>query len=106
MINELEDELNHEPCLWLWLYFYYISSIFLMWVGINLYLSNQVLIKLDQLKLLIAVIKPVSLSLLLTFISYNSQHLLSINHKCTHACYNCCSKEKLDVKSREDDAEF
>jgi hypothetical protein len=33
-----------------------ISLLFLlMWVGINLYLSNQVLIKLDQLKLLIAV---------------------------------------------------
>jgi hypothetical protein len=28
---------------------------FLVWVGMNLYLSNQVLIKFDQLKLVIAV---------------------------------------------------
>jgi hypothetical protein len=27
MINELEDELNREPCIWFWLCFYYISSI-------------------------------------------------------------------------------
>jgi hypothetical protein len=27
MIIELEDELNHGPCLWLWLCFWYISSI-------------------------------------------------------------------------------
>jgi hypothetical protein len=67
----------------------------LMWVfGMNLYLSTQVLIKFDQLKLLIAG-KPVSLSLILAFMSYNSQHLLSTNHKYTHACYNCCSEEKV-----------
>jgi hypothetical protein len=37
-------------------YAFAISLLFLlMWVGMNLYLSNQVLIKLDQLKLLIAV---------------------------------------------------
>jgi hypothetical protein len=55
MIIELEDELSRGPYLWLWLCFCYISSIFLMWVGMNLYLSNQVLIKFDQLKSLIAV---------------------------------------------------
>jgi hypothetical protein len=27
MINELEDEINHGPCLWLWLCFYYISYV-------------------------------------------------------------------------------
>jgi hypothetical protein len=27
MIIKLEDELNHGPCLWLWLFFCYISSI-------------------------------------------------------------------------------
>jgi hypothetical protein len=37
-------------------YGYAISLLFLlMWVGTNLYLSNQVLIKFDQLKLLIVV---------------------------------------------------
>jgi hypothetical protein len=56
MIIELEDELNREPCIWFWLRFCYISSIsFNVGFGINLYLSNQVLIKFDQLKLLIAV---------------------------------------------------
>jgi hypothetical protein len=54
MIIELEDELNHGPYLWLWLCC--ISSLsFNVGFGMNLYLSNQVLIKLDQLKLLIAV---------------------------------------------------
>jgi hypothetical protein len=56
MIIELEDELNREPCLWLWLYFCYTYSVsFNVGFGMNLYLSNQVLIKPDQLKLLIAV---------------------------------------------------
>jgi hypothetical protein len=56
MINELEDELNRVPYLWLWVCFCYISSFpFKVGFGMNLYLSNQVLIKLDQLKLLIAV---------------------------------------------------
>jgi hypothetical protein len=56
MIIELEDKLNHGPCLWLWLCFFYISSIsFNVGFGMNLYLSNQMLIKFNQLKLLIAV---------------------------------------------------
>jgi hypothetical protein len=56
MIIELEDELNRGPCLWLWLWLCYISSIsFNMGFGMNLYISNQVLIKFDQLKLLIIV---------------------------------------------------
>jgi hypothetical protein len=58
MIIELESELNRGSCLWLWLWLWLccISSIsFNVGFGINLYLSNQVLIKLDQLKLLIAV---------------------------------------------------
>jgi hypothetical protein len=52
MINELEDELNRGPCLWLWLWlwlwlcFCCISSIsFYMGFSMNLYFSNQVLIK-------------------------------------------------------------
>jgi hypothetical protein len=54
MIIELEDELNHGPCSWLRLCC--ISSIsFNVDFGMNLYFSNQVLIKLDQLKLLIVV---------------------------------------------------
>jgi hypothetical protein len=57
MINEVEDELNRGPCLWLWLYFCYICSN--VGFGIYLYLSNHVLIKFDQLKLLIAVIQSV-----------------------------------------------
>jgi hypothetical protein len=56
MLIELEDELNHRPYLWLWLWLCCNSSIsFKVGFGMNLYLSNQVLIKLDQLKLLIAV---------------------------------------------------
>jgi hypothetical protein len=56
MIIELEYELNCGPYLWSWLCFCYISSIsFNVGFGMNLYLSNQVLIKFDQLKLLIAV---------------------------------------------------
>jgi hypothetical protein len=56
MINELEDELNYRPCLSLWLYFCYTCSVsFNVDFGMNLYLSNQVLIKFDQLKLLITV---------------------------------------------------
>jgi hypothetical protein len=56
MIIELVDELNRGPYLWLWLCLCCISSLsFNAGFGMNLYLSNQVLIKLDQLKLLIAV---------------------------------------------------
>jgi hypothetical protein len=56
MIIELEDELNHGPYLWLRLCLCYTCSVsFNVGFGINLYLSNQVLITLDQLKLLIAV---------------------------------------------------
>jgi hypothetical protein len=56
MITELKDELNSGPCLWLWLCFCYTCSVsFNMGFDMNLYLSNQVLIKLDQIKLLIAV---------------------------------------------------
>jgi hypothetical protein len=56
MIIELEEELNRGPWLWLRLCLCYISSIsFNADFGMNLYLSNQRLIKLDQLKLLIAV---------------------------------------------------
>jgi hypothetical protein len=56
MIIELEDELSRGPYLWFWLCFCYISPIsFNVDFGMNLYLSNHVLIKFDQLKLLIAV---------------------------------------------------
>jgi hypothetical protein len=41
MINELEDELNRGPRLWLWLCFCYIFSIsFNVGFGMNLFLSN------------------------------------------------------------------
>jgi hypothetical protein len=44
------------PCLWLWLCLCCISSLsFNVGFGTDLYLSNLMLIKLDQLKLLIAV---------------------------------------------------
>jgi hypothetical protein len=56
MITELEDELSCEPCIWFWICLCCISSLsFNVDFGMNLYLSNQVLIKFDQLKLLIAV---------------------------------------------------
>jgi hypothetical protein len=56
MINELEDGLNRGSYSWLWLCFCYTYPVsFNVGFGMNLYLSNQVLIKLDQLKLLIAV---------------------------------------------------
>jgi hypothetical protein len=41
MINELEDELNRGPCLCLWLWLCWISSLSLnVSFGMNLYLSN------------------------------------------------------------------
>jgi hypothetical protein len=53
------------PCLWLWLSWtifmvldmlmLYLFYFFNVGFGMNLYLSNQVLIKFDQLKLLITV---------------------------------------------------
>jgi hypothetical protein len=56
MIYELEDELNRGPCLWLWLWLCCVSSIsFSVGFCMNLYFSNQVLITLNKLKLLIAV---------------------------------------------------
>jgi hypothetical protein len=56
MIIELEEELNRGPCLLLWLCFCYTYSISInVGFGMNLYFSNQMLIKLDQLELLIAV---------------------------------------------------
>jgi hypothetical protein len=56
MINEPEDKLNCGSCLWLWLCLCYIVSVsFDVNFGMNLYLSNQVLIKYDQLKLLTVV---------------------------------------------------
>jgi hypothetical protein len=55
MINELEDELNHESCLWFWICLCYIRSLSFNVGWYKLILSNQVLIKLDQLKLLTAV---------------------------------------------------
>jgi hypothetical protein len=59
-----------------------------MWVGINLYfISNQVLIKFDQLKMLNALsqstIKPLH--------SFFAPHLLSTTS--AHPCYKqCCSE--------------
>jgi hypothetical protein len=41
MITELEDELNHEPCIWFWICLCCISSLsFNMGFDMNLYLSN------------------------------------------------------------------
>jgi hypothetical protein len=40
-INELKDEINLRPCLWLSLCFCYISSVsFNVGFGMNLYLNN------------------------------------------------------------------
>jgi hypothetical protein len=56
IIIEFENELNRGPCLWIWLCLCCMSSISSnVGFGTNLYLNNQVLIKFDQLKLLIAV---------------------------------------------------
>jgi hypothetical protein len=58
IIIELEDELNCGTCLWLWLWlcFCYTCSVsFNVGFAMNLYLSNQMLIKFDQLKFLIVV---------------------------------------------------
>jgi hypothetical protein len=55
MINELEDELNHEPSLWFWICLCCISSLSFNVGWYKLIFSNQMLIKFDQLKLLIAV---------------------------------------------------
>jgi hypothetical protein len=60
MINELEDELNREQYVWFWICLCCISPIsFNVGFGMNLYHSNQMLVKLDQLKLFIAVIQSV-----------------------------------------------
>jgi hypothetical protein len=51
MIIELEDELKSCSLAILAIFLWCILSLCLMWVGINLYfISNQVLIKFDQLK--------------------------------------------------------
>jgi hypothetical protein len=55
MISELEDKLKHAPCLVVVMLLLYLFSFLNVGFGMNLYLSNQVLIKFDQLKLLIAV---------------------------------------------------
>jgi hypothetical protein len=60
MIYELEHKLNREPCIWFWICLCCTSFLsFYMGFGMNLYLSNQVLIKFDQLTLLIAVSQSV-----------------------------------------------
>jgi hypothetical protein len=51
MIIELEDGLNSCSLVMLAICLWPILPLYLMWVGINLYfISNQVLIKFDQLK--------------------------------------------------------
>jgi hypothetical protein len=56
MIIELEDKINRGPYVMVMvMLLLYLFCFFLMWVGMKLYLSNQVLIKFDQLKLLIVV---------------------------------------------------
>jgi hypothetical protein len=53
MITELEDGLKSCSLVILAIFLWCILSLCLMWVGINLYfISNQVLIKFDQLKML------------------------------------------------------
>jgi hypothetical protein len=60
-----------------------------MWIGIYLYFTSQVLIKLDQLKVLNAV------NLLafpcLSLCIHTSLHLLSTT--CAHSCYEQCCLE-------------
>jgi hypothetical protein len=64
-------------------------SLCLMWVGINLYfISNQVLIKLDQLKLL-KCFEPVHYK---AFAFILSPHLLSTTS--AHPCYKQCCSER------------
>jgi hypothetical protein len=51
VIIELEDGLKSRSLAILAIFLWCILSLCLMWVGINLYfISNQVLIKFDQLK--------------------------------------------------------
>jgi hypothetical protein len=97
MIIELEDGLK----LWLWLclpYSYGVSLTFMLnlWVGIQLYLCNQVLLKFDQLKFLNAV--KLSTFPCQAFAFILSPHLRSTTS--AHPCYKqCCSEEEDVMKS-------
>jgi hypothetical protein len=90
-------------------YAYAIFVLFLLiWVGINLYLSNQVLIKYDQLKLIIAV-SQLAFPYFWPCMSYNLLHLLSTNHKCTHACFiktNAAQNKIIDRSSLKTSRSF
>jgi hypothetical protein len=78
----------------------FINSVFYIRVGINLNLVNACSIKLDQLKCL-SQSNHVSLSLFWPCTSYNLLHLLSTNHKCTHACFikTNAAQNKIIVRS-------
>jgi hypothetical protein len=89
MINELEDGLKSCSLVILAIFLWYLLSLCLMWVGKYLYfISNQVLIKLDQLKVLNAY-SPVHYK---AFAFILSPRLLSTIS--AHTCYKQCCSER------------
>jgi hypothetical protein len=89
MINELEDGLKSCSLVILAIFLWYLLSLCLMWVGKYLYfISNQVLIKLDQLKVLNAY-SPVHYK---AFAFILSPRLLSTIS--SHPCYKQCCSER------------
>jgi hypothetical protein len=98
MITELEDGLKSCSLVILAIFLWCILPLFLKWVGINLYsISNQVLIKLDQVKVINAY-SPVHY---IAFAFILSPHLLSMT--CAHlAINNVAQKEEATLKCCED----
>jgi hypothetical protein len=89
MIIKLEDGLKSCSLVMLAIFLWCILPLCLLWVGIYLYfISNQVLIKLDQLKVLNAY-SPVHYK---AFSFIHSPHLLSTT--CAHPCYKQCCSER------------
>jgi hypothetical protein len=81
-------DLNHDTVL-LAIFLWCILPLCLIWVVIYLYLSNKVLIKLDQLKLLNAV--NLTAFSCFSICIYTFPHLLSTTS--VHLCYKqCCSE--------------
>jgi hypothetical protein len=89
MIIELEDVFKLCSLVVLAIFILCILPLCLMWVGINLYfLSNQVLIKFDQLKCLMLIVQ----STIKPLHSCLSPHLLSTTS--AHPCYKQCCSER------------
>jgi hypothetical protein len=77
MINEFENELWFMLMVMdIWFCYLFL----LTWVGINLYPSNEVLIKFNQLNFFYHS-QLINISLLFPFMLYYSPYLLSTNHK-------------------------